>query len=138
MSTELITPDNVTVESILDIYEAAMMEASLDEDKKLIRIREDILARAFLSDSREQLRILAFYGIKEDAQRIDRLELVNRINENYSLIRACIDDDGDLSFDYTILLKGGITKKAIVQATRVFLMLVPRAVNEFDEDGIVD
>ena len=67
-----------------------------------------------------------------------RLELVNRINEQYVLIRAGIDDDGDLWFDYCVLLKGGITKKAIVQATRVFLMLVPKAVNECDEDGIVD
>jgi hypothetical protein len=31
-----------------------------------------------------------------------------------------------------------VSKKHIVQATRVFLMLVPKAVSECDEDGIVD
>jgi hypothetical protein len=138
MATELVTPDNATIEMIRDIYEAAMMDASLDEEKKQIRIKEEVVAKAFLSESKERLQLVAYYGIKEDAQRIDRLELVNRINENYVFIRAGIDDDGDLWFDYTILLKGGITKKAVVQATRVFLMLVPRAVNECDEDGIVD
>ncbi len=138
MSTDLITPDNVTIETIRDIYDAAFMEATLDEEKKQIRLREEVLARVFLSESKERLQLVAYYGVKEDAQRIDRLELVNRVNENYVLIRAGIDEDGDLWFDYTVLLKGGVTKKAIVQATRVFLMLVPRAVNECDEDGIVD
>ncbi|OWK41670.1 YbjN domain-containing protein [Fimbriiglobus ruber] len=137
-TTDLVTPDNVTIEMIRDIYDAAFMEATLDEEKKQIRIREEVLARAFLAESKERLQLVAYYGIKEDAQRIDRLELVNRVNENYVLIRAGIDDDGDLWFDYCVLLKGGVTKKAIVQATRVFLMLVPRAVNECDEDGIVD
>lgn len=138
MSVELVTPDNVTIELVRDVYEAAYMEVTLDEEKKQLRIREEVLARAFLSESKERLQLVAYYGVKDDAQRIDRLELVNRINENYVLIRAGIDEDGDLWFDYTILLKGGVTKKAIVQATRVFLMLVPRAVNECDEDGIVD
>lgn len=138
MSVELVTPENVSIEMIRDIYEAAFMEATLDEEKKQIRIKEEVLARAFLAESKERLQIVAYYGVKDDAQRIDRLELVNRINEQYVLIRAGIDDDGDLWFDYCVLLKGGITKKAIVQATRVFLMLVPKAVNECDEDGIVD
>lgn len=135
---DLVTPDNATIELIRDVYEAAFMDVSLDEERKVLRIREELLARAHLSESKERLQLVAIYGIKEDAQRIDRLELVNRINENYVLIRAGIDDDGDLWFDYCVVLKGGVTKKNIVQATRTFLMLVPKAVNELDEDGIVD
>ena len=138
MATELVTPDNVSIELVREIFEQAYMDATLDEDKKQIRLREEVLARVFLSESKERLQVVAYYGIKEDAQRADRLELVNRINENYVLIRAGIDDDGDLWFDYCVLLKGGATKKAIVQAVRVFLMLVPKAVNECDEDEIVD
>jgi hypothetical protein len=137
-ATELVTPDNVSIEMIRDVYEAAFLEAELDEEKKQIRIREEVLARCFLSESKERLQLVAYYGVKEDAQRIDRLELVNRINDKYALIRAAIDEDGDLYFDYTVLLKGGVTKKAIAQATRVFLMIVPKAVNECDEDGIVE
>jgi len=138
MATELVTPDNVSVEMLRDLYEAAYMDVSLDEESGLLRLREELAARVQLSESKERLLVLAVYGIKDDTQRIDRLELVNRINENYVLIRAGIDDDGDLWFDYCILLKGGLTKKAIVQATRAFLMLVPKAVNECDEDGIVE
>ena len=138
MATELVTPDNVSVEMLRDLYEAAYMDVTLDEEHGVLRIREELAARAHLSESKERIQLLAVYGLKEEAQRIDRLELVNRINENYVLIRAGIDDDGDLWFDYCILVKGGLTKKAIVQATRAFLMLVPKAVNECDEDGIVE
>lgn len=137
METDWIVPHSVTLEAILGIYEAAYMDVSLNEDDNQICIREELSARVFLSGSNERLQIVAYYNIHDDAQRIDRLELVNRINERFVLIRAGIDDEGDLWFDYTILLKGGITKKAIVQATRIFLMLVPRAVQDCDEDNIV-
>ena len=138
MATELVTPDNVSVGMLRDLYEAAYMDVALDEESGLLRLREELAARVHLSESKERIQLLAVYGVKEEAQRIERLELVNRINENYVLIRAGIDDDGDLWFDYCILLKGGLTKKAIVQATRAFLMLVHKAVNECDEDGIVE
>ena len=138
MATELVTPDNVSVEMLRDLYEAAYMDVTLDEEHGVLRLREELAARAHLSESKERIQLLAVYGVKEEAQRIERLELVNRINENYVLIRAGIDDDGDLWFDQCILLKGGVTKKAIVLATRAFLTLVPKAVNECDEDGIVE
>lgn len=138
MAAELITPDNVSIELVRDVFEQAYMDAALDEEKRQIRLREEVVARVFLSESKERLQVVAYYGIKEETDRLDRLELVNRINENYVLIRAGIDDDGDLWLDYCVLLKGGVTRKAIVQAVRVFLMLVPKAVNECDEDGIVD
>lgn len=138
MAADLLTPDTVTLEAVRDVYEQAFLDAVLDEDKRQIRLREEVLARVYLSETKERLQMVAYYGVKDDAQRADRLELVNRINENYVFIRAGIDDDGDLWFDHCLLLKGGVTKKAVVQATRLFLMLVPRAVNECDEDGIVD
>ena len=138
MSNELLTPDTITIEAVRDIFEAAYLDVDLDAETNQLRIREELLARAFLSEARERFQLVAYYGIKEDAQRVDRLELVNRINEQYFLIRAGIDDDGDLWFDYTVLVKGGVTPKALVQATRIFLMLVPRAVHDCDEDGIVD
>lgn len=138
MDQELVTPENISLEMLRDIFDAAMMDIAMDEEKRYIRIKEDVVARCTLSESKERVQFIAYYGVKEDAQRVDRLELVNRINEQYVLIRAGIDDDGDLWFDYCLVLKGGVTKKHIVQATRVFLMLVPKAVSECDEDGIVD
>lgn len=136
-ATDLVTPENATIELLHELFEAAFLETILDEEQRVIRLKEDVVARVQLSDSKERIQIIAFYGIKEEAQRIDRLELVNRINERFILIRAGIDDDGDLWFDHNIFLKGAATRKAIVQTTRAFLNWVPRAVNDCDEDGII-
>jgi len=59
--------------------------------------------------------LVAYYGIKDDAQRVDRLELVNRINENYVLIRAGIDDDGRPVVSTTLRAysRAASTKKAV-------------------------
>lgn len=139
MQAELITPDNASVELLMEIYEQAYMDASRYEGNQQLRIREEgVVARVFLSESRERVQLSALYGIRADVIREERLELVNRINENYPLIRAGIDEDGDLWFDYCLILKGGVTRKSLVQVTRYFMMLFPKAVNECDTEGIVE
>jgi hypothetical protein len=138
MSVDLVTSENVSLELIHSIYESAMMEVSIDDEKQFVRIKEEILARARLPENKERIQLGALYGIKEDAQRVDRLELCNRINDQFVMIRASITEAGDLYFDYDITIKGGVTKKQIAQATRMFLKFVPKAVSECDEDGIID
>ncbi|MCZ2343182.1 MAG: YbjN domain-containing protein [Bacteroidales bacterium] len=137
MEMDWITPDTVSIEVIRDIYDAAYLDVILLEETQQLSIRDEIKARATLAQTNERLQLLAYYEIQPDATRADRLELANRINDRFVLIRAGVDEEGDLWFDYTVLLKGGVTKKMIVQATRVFLMLVPRAVQECDEDNII-
>ncbi len=137
-SSDLVTPENASIELLREIFDDALMEVSIDEEHGFIRLREEIVAKVSLHESKERIGVIAFYGIKEDAQRIDRLELANRINDQYVMIRACIEDEGDLCFDYTIVIKGGVTRKFVAHAVRQFLKLVPRAVSECDEDGIVE
>ena len=136
--TDLISTENASIHLVRQVYEQAMMDVTFDHERQFVRIKEDVVARAHLSEAKDRLQLVAIYGIKDDADRADRLELANRINENYVLVRAGIDDDGDLWFDYCVYLKGGITPRALVQATRAFLSIVPKAVTECDEDGIVE
>lgn len=138
MPNDPLTQDDISIEAIQAVFEQAYMDVKFDEQSGILRINEEILTRAHLCESRERLTLLAVYQLKDDSQRIDRLELVNRINENYVMIRAGINDDDDLWFDYSVVLKGGITAKALVQTTRMFMNLVPKAVGECDEDGIIE
>lgn len=138
MGPELLTPDTVTIEKVCDAYEQAYLDVTFDDERQFIRIKEEVIARAHLSEAKDRLQLVALYGVRDDASRAERLELANRVNENYVLVRAGVDDDGDLWFDYAIYLKGGVTTKALVQATRAFLSIVPKAVGECDEDGIVE
>ena len=63
-SAELVTPDNVSLEMLLDLFDAAMMDVTLDEENGSIRLKEDIMARVSLHESKERIGLIAFYGIK--------------------------------------------------------------------------
>ena len=138
MHDDLLTPDTITLDAVCQVYDQAHMSVTFDDERRFVRIKEDIIARAFLSEQKDRLQLIAIYGVADSAERIDRLELANRINESYVMVRAGIDDDGDLWFDYTVTVKGGVGAKQLVAATRAFLSIVPKAVSECDADGIVD
>lgn len=137
MSVELVTPENVTLELLRDVYEAALMDATIDEENGFVILDDEIVARAKLSDSKERLQLIAFYKVREDADRTDRLELVNRINDQFVLVRAAVGDEDELWIDYGLVLKGGATKKQIAHATRMFLKVAEMAVKDCDDEGIV-
>jgi hypothetical protein len=137
MADFVLHPDDITLETIYNLLDDALFEVELDEENQSILLREDILARLRLAESNDRLLCICYYKIREDAQRIDRLELVNRINEQYVLIRAGIDDDGDLWFDYCLVLKGGVSRKQVAHAVRMFLKVAELAVKDSDEDNIV-
>jgi hypothetical protein len=137
MPSELVSPENATLEGVRDIYSSALMDVELDEENGFVVIDDEIVARAKLSDSKERLQLIACYKVREDAARIDRLELVNRINDQYVIVRAAMSDDDELWVDYAIVLKGGTTPKHIAHATRMFLKVAEMAVKDCDEDGIV-
>lgn len=137
MPVELVSPDSVTLEQIRDVYDAALLDVELDEENGFVLIDDEIVARAKLSDSKERLQLIACYRVREDAPRVDRLELVNRINDQYVIVRAAMSEDDELWVDYAIILKGGTTPKQIAHATRMFLKVAEMAVKDCDEDGIV-
>ena len=68
--------------------------------------------------------------MRDDSERIDRLELVNRINDQYVLVRAAIGDQDELWIDYAIVLKGGVTRKQVAHAVRLFLNIAELAVKD--------
>ena len=137
MSADLIGPENATLETVRDILDAALMDVEIDEENGFVIIDDEIVARAKLSDSRERLQLIACYRVREDVQRAERLELVNRINDQYVIVRAAMSDDDELWIDYAVVLKGGTTAKNIAHATRMFLKVAEMAVKDCDEDGIV-
>ena len=137
MPDHVLHPDDVTLQTILQLLDDALFEVELDEENQSILLREEILARIRLSDNNDRLLLICYYKMQEDAERLDRLELVNRINDQYVLVRAAIGDEDELWLDYAIVLKGGVTRKQVAQAVRMFLKIAEVAVKDCDEDNIV-
>lgn len=132
MAQDLITPDNCSKELLKSIFDDALMETSFDNDGDL-RVQDDI--RCFVLPNNDRIRLLALFGFKPQVSQQKRLEFVNQVNSEYVIIRATVGAKNDtLLFDYDISVKGGITKKALVLATKRFLSIPRAAIQDLGKD----
>ena len=129
MTEELITPENLSKEYLKSILDAACMDTSYDSDGDLM-VKEDI--KCFVKPTKDMswIRMFTIFGVKEESSRLARLECVNKINDEYLIVRASVTDNDSLFFDYQIPVAGGITKKAFVIALKRFCSIPRDAVSE--------
>ena len=133
MSDELVTPENLSNELLLSIFDAAFMDASLDDDGTL-RVKEKVRCLVMPSEAKDRIRLVCIFGFKPESSEQQRLECVNKINSEYIIVRAISGPRDSLIFDYDILVKGGVTKKNIVLSTKRFLSIPPDAIDEHAAD----
>ncbi len=135
MADELIQTDDVSAEALKQLFEDAYMEVSLDSDGD-VRIKDGYTC--FLKpDTDKRLVVLyAIFGAKPEAELAAKLEYANRVNDQVKVVRTSVMADGRFYFDYYIPVEGGITKKAIVLATRRFLGTLESAMRQDTGDVV--
>lgn len=134
--SNLIIPENLSKELLYDLFEAAYMDVSYDKDGDIF-VQEDV--RCFVmpnEDKKDRIRLLTMFGFEPLSSEIDRLRCVNLINEKYLIVRAYSTDNNTLSFDYEIIIKGGITRKNLVLSVKRFCGIPRLAIQEFAQ-GLV-
>lgn len=129
MTGELITPDNVSKELLKSILDDALFETSYDSDGD-IKVEEDISFWVLPSKEQGRIKLLANFGFLPDCPREERLEVVNKINRQYIVVKATAGDNDLLRFEYDILIAGGITKKAFLLAVKRFASIPKVAILE--------
>lgn len=133
--TDLITSANLSKEGLKSLFDAAFMETSYDSDGDL-RVKEGL--SCWVLPSEDRIKLLAAFGFASHATRAQRLELVNRINREYVIVRASVGDRNDsLLFDHDISIRGGVMPAMVVQSTKRFLSIILPSVQECDKDNIV-
>lgn len=132
-----LMPEGFSLKQLAELYEQAFFTITLFEDAELLKIREEVVAEAVLLVKPDRLQLRAYYAIDDDTEPSLPLQLVNRINARSAVVRAYQDEESDLVLSHTILLKGGVTKKAILEATRHFLAEVPEVIHQCDVDNII-
>lgn len=131
----LITPDNVSISMLYDLFERAFMDVSFDKDGDLM-VSEEVKCFIFINEANcDRIRLLTLFGLDPQASRSECLEAVNRINSEYVLVRAYLGSE-TLAFDYEILIKGGITQKNFVLTVKRFCSIPRQAVREYAQDII--
>jgi len=136
MSDDLVTPDNLSKELLKSLFDSAFLETSWDDEGDL-RVKDRIRCFALPSENKDRIRLLAIFGFKDGATPAQRLECVNNINREYIMVRAAIGSNGVLRFDHDIYVKGGVTKKNVVLATKRFLSIPLEAIEDHGKELVV-
>ena len=132
---EVVHPQNISKDMLQSLFESAYMDTSRDSDGDL-RVKDGYSFYVFPHKEGNRILLIAGFGAKPESSIADRLSFVNKVNDDLVVIRAYMRDNSNFAFDYSIPVEGGITKRAIVLATKFFAAVLQDALRK-DEKGVV-
>lgn len=129
MSDEFIYPEAISVETLKQVFEENFMEVAVDTDGDLI-VKDDY--RCYLRPDADGrlVCVYAIFGANPDAAQPEKLDYINRVNDQVKLIRASVSDNGKFYFEYWISVEGGVSRRSMVLAVRRFLHCLSTAFSE--------
>ncbi len=135
MSTDLITPENVSTELLRDVC-SAYMDTCLDEDGYLL-VKGDCQTYVTITPDKSSIRLTTIFRVNEESSMDARLEAVNRINNDYIIVKAHCSDDNRLIFSYYFMLAGGLTRNALIRGAKLFDSIPRAAINDHAQDIVM-
>lgn len=134
---EKLSPDTATAAKVRDILDAAGMDAKLDDDGDVQVKGAACGGYVCVQEDDWLLRFESLYGAKDDATRMQKLALCNRINDRFRMARAHVKSRGNLGFDYYFPVKGGVDDRVVVLTFKRFTQCVVDGLRACDDDNIV-
>ncbi len=136
MTTEIVSPADVSNDKVQEIFDAAFMDTDRTDDGG-VRVTEGGLKIVVSVDESKQLvRYLMLFGYKRGAKTQDQLELVNELNKNIVFLRAWTFGSG-IAFDYALPYDSGLLPKQAISAYRWLRKTVLGGVQQYDHKNIV-
>jgi len=134
---ELVTEGSLTKEKLKAIFDAAKLAASVDAAGNLVVKAGQTTAYAL--PAKDSLRLLVSFAFLPKATLMEKLDLANRINDEYLVVRATVSGEKatELHIDYYVLLGAGVSRATLVAATQRFLTIVPEAVDAMDTERLI-
>lgn len=132
---DLVYPENVTKEGLRDLFVAAYMDASIDEDGDVL-VKESYRSYLVPSQDAAWIRLYSPFKGNESATLEDKVTYANKINADLIIVRAYVTDKGGFIFEEYLPVEGGITKRAIVLAVRRFHRMLESAIRA-DEKNVL-
>jgi len=133
----LLQDDEITLIRLQALYEQAGIRTEVDDDGDLAVHPGELKAFVHLNEANRQIRYVAYYGIDETAPRLDKLELLNRMNSDYIFARFALVDDEAISADFYLPYEGGVPAELIVESLQLFGVAVPSAIAGCNEAGLI-
>ena len=135
----VLSEAGVTPARLQRFFKDAFLKAEIDEDDD-VKVRTDAGITVWISIEAERklLKYVATYGFKEDATEVDRLQLVNTLNDNVILVRFSVPRDDVLMADYYLYYEEGIVPYQIVNTLRHFANITVKAIREYDTEDLIE
>jgi hypothetical protein len=122
----------------MGLFKGAFIDCKIDEDGD-VRIEEDGI-KTFLrvSPKKKVITYFSIWDLKENASELDKLRLVNKLNDELLLVRFCIPRPNTLWCDYQLRYEKGLYAFQAVTTYRVFLKVVKGAeAADMDEKDLI-
>lgn len=127
--------DNLSRDHLLALLERTGFDVSASGEGGILMRDSGLVCMVTVPErSREYVSLHAWWNLREDSSRIERLECANRINNEYLFIRASIDGDGSLCLARNVAVHAGISTRHLVSALRNFTTACREAVREHAND----
>lgn len=139
MALQLIEENEVTTDILVDLFEQAFYETSVDSDGDVLVNVDTYKVFVILDQDRKLLKYMALHAVKESASPESKLALVNKLNDEYIFCRFSIhgQNSNQLIADYFLSYEKGVTGYQIIRSLRLFGRLVPASIRDCDEDDLV-
>jgi len=134
---DLVTEANLSRDRLKAMFDAAKLPTAIEGGEKLtVKVGAVVV---YVLPGKDRVRLLATYSFAARAAYQEKLDLANRINDGYIVIRAAIPADrpGEIAIDHYILLGTGVSRATVVAVTRRFADIVREAVDALDTDRLL-
>ena len=134
---QFLAAEDVNDVGLMRILDQAFLSYSIDAGGNVQAVGPQGIRIALIPNSYTQwLHFAAFWRPKADAPRERVQELAARINESVTVVRAALDHDGDLMFDYYLPYVAGLSPKALVRALFTFESVLRGAMAQLDTENL--
>ncbi len=133
---ELIFPQDVSVELLKAMFDAAYTHTEIDSDGDLY-VKEEIGCYVLPNKNGTFIQLVALFRSQDNSSIDARLAFVNRVNDEMIIVRGYMRKNGGFAFDYYLPIEGGTTKRNAVQSTKFFLPTVTAATKNCDNEDVV-
>lgn len=107
-----------------------------DEDGDLI-VKGECQVYVTIIPDKSSIRLMTIFRIKDESSLNARLEAVNKINNDYMIVKAHCSDNNKLIFTYYFMLAGGLTNKALIRGVKLFDSIPHIAINDYAKDIVI-
>ncbi len=135
--SDLVSEATVSRDMLKAMYDAAKVPAALDGGGNLTVTLPQL--KVFVLPGKDSVRLMASYDFAPRATWQEKLDLANRINDEYIMVRALLPETrpGTLSVDYYVMLGAGISRASMVAITKRFGEVVVEAIATQDTDRLI-